>query len=155
MDFVVSKVAMAACALLAATVLAGALNPSKFIDIEDELDCMLSDFCRLAERVGMSGSVMSVLWEVPYLASGDAARIEISDGTVTASSGDRRVLAEPGIPLHTWSWDGGPLNASEEALLDCHALGLVASSGSVISVVSCNVQYENDSKILVFVQEAT
>ena len=70
MDFVVSKLAMAVCALLVVSALGGVFESGFLFSEVDELESILRDLCATMEGAVLSGCESTTKWEVPFLADG-------------------------------------------------------------------------------------
>lgn len=151
MDFFASKVAMSICALLVAAILAGVMNIGRFSDPDGEIDAVLLEFCSLAERAEASGAEGIVIWTVPGLPGGEVLTMFVDRSIVSCTVGSKIRAAEPVCMLHTWKWDGVGLNGSRVEELDRYAEPLSARSGSLLSITTATVIFDNEPRLLVFV----
>ena len=151
MDFVVSKVAMAICALLVVTILAGVFSEDAFVGRPRGFEHILSEFCDLTERTCARGSVGSIVWNTPFLPSGESVTVSIHKGTVLVESTEGSAARKPSQGLHLWRPDGRPLNLSMVEALDEGAGCLTFESGQDMNIVAESVTFENERRIFVFV----
>ena len=149
MDFIVSKVAMAVCALLVVAVLAGLFTESALIGGDSGSEHILDEFCELADRAAMGEA--SIVWEVPFLPSGEGVTISVHKGTVLVESSEGVAARLPAFGLHLWRSDGRCLNESMVTALDDGAGSLIFESGQMVEIVSQIHTIENEARALVFV----
>jgi len=152
MDFIISKVAMSACALLVVGVLGGCMDPSRFADPGHELDAVVREFCSLVDRATLSRSLSSLTWEVPYLSDGQVLRVVIDRGTVVAEGGEGRSAGQPVTGIHTWRSTGASMNTTGLMLLDTLAEKFAALSGEAVLLVTELVLIDNEPTYLAFVR---
>jgi hypothetical protein len=151
MDFVVSKVAMAICALLVVAVLAGVFSEGALVGRTRGFEHILNEFCDLIERACAKGSEGSIAWSTPFLQSGESVTISIHKGTVLLESAEGSDARRPSHGLHLWHSDGRPLNLSMVEALDECAGCLTFESGQDMNIVAESVTFENERHIFVFV----
>ncbi len=151
MDFVVSKVAMAICALMVTAVLAGLFAEGNLLGGSRGFERILDEFCELTERAAVSGSESEILWEVPFLPSGEAATFSIYKGTVLVETNEGAAAERPSCGLHIWRPDGRALNESAVVALDEGAGSLEFDSGQTVEIVTRSIVYENEPRAFVFV----
>jgi hypothetical protein len=151
MDFIVSKVAMAICALMVVAVLAGVVNRDAFVDHDQELATILAIFGSLVERAATSCSEIAADWTVPLLSDGESVSVSIQGGIVAAEAGGRTARAQPACGIHTWDWDGSGLNLTSIEGLDESSPRLQFTSGEAILIETIQVTLENECTYLVFV----
>ena len=149
MDFIVSKVAMAVCALLVIAVLAGLFTEGALLGGDKGFEHILEEFCELADRASMGEAHME--WEVPFLPSGECVTISVHKGTVLVESSAGAAARQPASGLHLWSSDGRCLNESMVAALDDGAGSLIFESGQTVEIVAQTLTYENEARTFVFV----
>ncbi len=152
MDFVVSKVAMAVCALVVLAVLAGIAEPGYFVDGDAELRSYLDEFCVLAERGVLLGNELDTHWDVPTKADGKYVELSVKAGIVSLLSDQKREARAPQFGIHTWTWDGSCLNASIVEKLDTRGPTLWAWSGDAVTLETMTVLYEDSPTLMVFVR---
>ncbi len=151
MDFVVSKVAMAICALLVVTVVAGVFSEGALIGRTRGFEQVLAKFVNLAEQAVGTGSESSVLWCAPYLPDGEGVTISIYRGIVLVESTEGSAADYPIRGIHVWHPDGQPLNRSMVDALDRCSGSLTFESGQSVVIVTKFVTYEDERRLLVFV----
>jgi hypothetical protein len=149
MDFIVSKVAMAVCALLVITVLAGLFTEGALLGGDNGFEHILDEFCELAERTAMGEAFIA--WDVPFLPSGESVTISIHKGTVLVESNEGAAARKPACGLHLWRSDGRCLNESMVTALDDGAGSLIFESGQTAEIVSQILTFENEARTFVFV----
>ncbi len=150
MDFVISKVAMSACAFLVAGVLSGCMDPLSFTDQEGELDGVVKRFCGLVDRAALSHSRTCLAWDVPFMADGQGIGMVIHRGLVMAEAGKENAIGQPVTGIHTWQDPGASMNATVLRLLDESGDALVASSGDRVLLVTELVLLDGLPTYLVF-----
>lgn len=150
MDFFVSKVALSICALLVITILSGVTDRGRFMDDEREIESVLKSFCDIADRAYGQRSEGSLYWTMPELSTGDSIQMTLGNGLIRCEWGGRSIVREPQCSLHTWTWDGSPLNESKVSDLDKDSNCLSATSGDCILLKTVLVLFENDHRLLVF-----
>lgn len=151
MDFVLSKVAMAVCALMVISVLSGTLSSDMFVDKDSELKRIARNFCMLAERVLWSDAEVNMIWKVPFLTVGEEVNMTISDCIVWARAEGKLAASMPSCQLHTWTWDGQELNSTRIKELDSHAPETNACSGQYLELSSEYVLFDSETMLMVFV----
>ncbi len=154
MDFVVSRVAMAVCALLVLSVLSGLYGHDRLADREAELEQLLRSFCATADRIARSGAECVVEWRVPYLSVGEAVVVTVNAGLVRASSGGTTVFSQPSVELRTWTLQDRHLTEALLQDLDAASDEVCAGSGHALVLRSCAVVVGGDASLLVFVSRA-
>ena len=150
MDFVVSKVAMAICALMVVAVLAGVFSGGALVGRAHGFEHILTEFCELTERAGTTGPKSSIVWIAPYLPDGDGVTISIHRGIVLIESNDGSAADRPSRGIHVWHPDGRELNRSTVEALDRSAGTLSFESGQSVEIVAKSVTYENEQRLFVF-----
>jgi hypothetical protein len=148
MDFFVSKVALSICALLVVTILSGVTDRERFMDDGREVEGVLQDFCDIADRVFGERSAGTVLWTVPSLLTGNGIELVIDRGVVSCLWDGRSIVRQPQCYIHTWIWNGSPLNDSTVGNLDKDSVRLATSSGENILLTTAYVLFENDRRLL-------
>lgn len=151
-DFIVSKVAMSVCALLVAASLTEAVGPSLSPSLEDDLEEVLSDLQSAVSSAAALGGECSIEWNVPSLPSGDAVRLRISGCSATACAEGAARATEIRPELHTWTWDGAPMNRTELESLDLSAVCLEARSGDELTIAALRVPVDDSLELLLFVR---
>ncbi len=149
MDFIVSKVATAVCALLVIAVLAGLFTEGGLLGVECGFEHLLDEFCELADRAAVGET--SMVWEVPFLQNGEGVTFSIHKGTVLVESNEGAAARQPSCGVHHWRSDGRCLNESMVAALDEGAGSLIFESGQNVEIVSQMLTYENEIRTFVFV----
>jgi|GEM_PF-1255249 len=149
MDFIVSKVAMAVCALLVVMAISGLFAGNGITGGDRGFERILDEFCDLASRAAAGQS--SMFWEVPFMTDGESVTMTVHNGTVLVESAYGAAAREPASGLHIWRSDGRALNKSAVSSLDTAAGSLAFDSGSTVEIVSRLVTYENEPRAFVFV----
>lgn len=147
----VSKVVMSICALLVAGTLAGAvenaLDPSQGCDLEHiltQLQGKVSAMCA-------SGGEWAMAWPVPSAPSGVLIRMSFAPGSVAVSAEGVTRTAETWPVLHTWTWDGTPMNSTRAAELDRTSAILSFVTGYSVQLSSRLVLLDDSEELLAFV----
>lgn len=151
MDFVISKVAMAICALLVVAILAGVFSEDALVGRSRGFEHILSEFCDLIERTSARGSEGEIVWTTPFLPSGEPVTISLHKGTVLVESTEGSDARTPSQGLHLWRSDGRPLNLSMVEALDESAGCLTFESGQYVKIIAESVTFEDELRIFVFV----
>jgi len=151
-DFVVSKVAMSICALMVAGCLAGIVETSFGPDPGDDLSEILDDLQATISRLASNGGGSATAWTVPALPSGGTVHIVFGDGSALARSEDASRAVETRPEVHTWAWDGLPLNMTRVDELDAGSRLLEAWTGQSVTVSTAEVLMDDDREVLVFVR---
>ena len=152
MDFVVSKVAMAICALMVAGILSGIFANDSLFRTDDELDSILMDLCALADQIGLSGVEAAVSWTVPFTSDGKTISVELKDFTVRAVAGSDVRVDQPGCRIRTWTHSGDVLNTSALESLDREQPVLKVRSSQTIDLTSRTMTVDGQQKGFVFAQ---
>lgn len=150
MDFVVSKVAMAICALLVIAVVSGFFSSGFLRGGTHAFHHILEEFCDLTERAAESGCESEMIWNVPFLPSGDGVTLSINKGTVLLESNEGSAAERPWCGVHLWHSDGRALNESTVTALDDGTGSLVFESGQSVEIVSKSIIFEDEPRIFVF-----
>jgi hypothetical protein len=150
MDFVVSKVAMSICALMVVAILGGVFNEGAFLDVNNELENIVDDFCSVADMIALAGAESSISWLVPFSSDGDPVSIKIDGILVRAESGSESAVSQPVSPVRTWRYDGRSMNATQLAEMDATVNVLKARSGQSITLESRMVSVDNQNRMFVF-----
>jgi len=150
MDFVVSKVAMSACALMVVTILAGMVEQGMLFDDRSELEGIVRQFCSLAGRMMTTGSEAKVGWTVPSLADGQGIEFRVERRVVTGKADEMASKMQPMFDIHTWEWDGRGLNESVIASFDGASPGIVAVSGRTVFLEASSVILDDEPRLLLF-----
>lgn len=154
MDFIVSKVVMSITALLVVSILAGLLSPDKFADPDTDLARVLDDLSSIVGRTAMSASEVTITWTVPFLSTGGEVLVTVHHSILSGSSGGRSVRVQPMFELHTWVYDGSMLNTSAIHALDDSSGDIECRSGQRFTICTASVQFDNGSRLLVFLFRA-
>lgn len=149
MDFVVSKVAMAICSLLVITVLVGLFTDGAFLGGNSDSGHVLDEFCDLTDRAFLGGS--SIVWQTPFLPSGESVTISIHNGIVLVESSEGAAARQPSCGLHLWRSDGRCMNASTVTSMDDGAGSLIFESGQTVEIAARILTYESEPRVFVFV----
>lgn len=152
MDFVVSKVAMSVCALAVAGVLSGTVRTALSPDPDRELDSVLD---ALEETVGVlatRGCEGAVEWTVPSPPSGRQVTLSFGHGIVLLRADDLYRAACMTPALHTWTYDGGHMNATAIDELDASGGTVSASSGDILTISAATVLVDDAPEVLYFVR---
>ncbi len=149
MDFVISKVVMAICALLVVVTVSGLFTDGAIIGGDHGFEHVLDEFCDLASRAASGESSMA--WQVPFLADGEGVTLSIHNGTVLVESAYGAAARQPSFGIHLWHPDGRALNGSAVASLDRSEATLALESGQTVEIVTIVVMYENEQTPFVFV----
>lgn len=152
MDFIISKVVMSITALLVVSVLTGLLSPNMFVEVDTELGGVLEDLSSIITRAVMSASEVSITWTVPFLATGGEVLVTVHHSLFTCSTEDESERMQPVFDLHTWEYDEAMLNASIIRELDDSSENLERHSGQGLTISAEPVQFENESRLLLFVR---
>ncbi len=150
MDFVVSKVVMAICALIVVSTLAGIFSERALLDGGRGFESVLSEFCEMAERAVSAGTESRLVWTAPYLPDGNEVTISIHDGIVLIESSEGSAAERPSQGIHIWHHDGRPLNSSTVDVLDRSAGSLEFHSGQDVEIMTSLVTYEEEPRLFVF-----
>ena len=148
MDFVVSKVAMAICALLVVTVMTGLFAESAILGGGSGFEHVLDEFCELVDRAAAWES--SVVWQAPFLPDGGEVAISIEMGVVLLESEDGTVARKPAGGLHLWHTDDRPLNSSMVRALDEGTGSLIFQSGQKVEILSKVLTCNQERRTFVF-----
>lgn len=151
-DFVVSKVVMSICALLVAGGLAGIVETSLKADPGEDLETILADIQETLSSLAAHGGGCVMAWTVPALPSGSAVRMSFGEGSMMARADGVARAAETQPELHTWAWDGQPLNLTKVEELDSSSPDLEAWTGHVLTLTACEVLVDDCPELLVFVR---
>jgi len=154
MDFIVSKVVMSVTALLVVSILAGLLSPDKFADLDTDLEGVLEDLSSIIGRMAMSACEVTITWTVPFLSTGGEVLVTVHHSILSGSSDEQSVRMQPVFELHTWSYDGSMLNSSAVNALDDSSEGVECRSGQKFTVCTASVQFDNGSRLLLFLSRA-
>jgi len=154
MDFIVSKVVMSITALLVVSILAGLLSPDKFVHLDTELVRVLDDLSSIVGRTAMSASEVTITWTVPFISTGGEVLVTVHRSILSGSSGGQRVRVQPIFELHTWSYDGSMLNTSTIDALDNYSEDVECRSGQRFTICTASVQFDNGSRLLLFLSRA-
>lgn len=154
MDFIVSKVVMSITALLVVSILAGLLSPDKFVHLDTELVRVLDDLSSTVCRTAMSASEVTITWTVPFISTGGEVLVTVHHSILSGSSGGQRVRVQPIFELHTWSYDGSMLNTSTIDALDNYSEDVECRSGQKFTICTASVQFDNGSRLLLFLSRA-
>jgi len=149
MDFVISKVVMAICALLVIATLTGLFTEESLLGNDRGISHVLDEFCEIAARANMCES--DVLWQTPFLLDGGVVTMSIQKESVLAESSGEAAARQLSSRVHLWRSDGRPLNESAILALDSDAGSLVFESGTTVEIVSRMLTYEDGPRIFVFV----
>lgn len=150
MDFVVSKVALSICALLVAAVLGNIYGDGAFRDVRGELESVARDLIAIASAPLDARTECTASWEVPCLSAGEEVSVIVSAESVRVFTSSAIVMIATPFAMHTWSWDGSPLNDSLMAELDGRASKTTASSHGTITIVATEITVGNDPELMVF-----
>ncbi len=150
MDFIVSKVAMAICALLVVAVLAGVFSQGALLGTGSSLERILDEFCDLTERVALGEGVSSLVWETPTLPEGEDVTFSIHRGIVLVESNQGSAAGSPAYGVHIWRPDGRTLNESTVEALDECSGSLIFQSGQKIRIAAEALIYEQEPRTFVF-----
>lgn len=151
MDFVVSKVAMSICALLAVSILAGVLDRSEVVDEASDLSGVVEELCGLVDRGVWSGTESIMEWTVPFLSDGGLITITITSGVVRGEAGGHTNAQQTTTPLHQWQYSGQALDSSLVEDLDETAGSLERVSGQGIMIRIVKVLFEDQPNLFAFV----
>lgn len=150
MDFVVSKVAMSICALLVAAVLGNIYGDGAFRDVRGELEGVAMDLIAVASAPLDARTECTASWEVPYLSAGEEVSVAVSAEWIRVFTSSVVVMIATPFAMHTWSWDGSPLNDSLVAELDGRAPKTTASSRGTITIAAMEITMGNETELMVF-----
>ena len=150
MDFVVSKVAMSICALLVAAVLGNIYGDGAFRDVRGELAGVAMDLIAVASAPLDARTECTASWEVPYLSAGERVSVVVSAEFIRVFTSSVVVMIATPFAMHTWSWDGSPLNDSLVAELDGRAPKTTASSRGTITIAAMEITMGNETELMVF-----
>ncbi len=150
MDFVVSKVAMSICALLVAAVLGNIYGDGAFRDVRGELEGVAMDLIAVASAPLDARTECTASWEVPYLSAGEEVSVVVSAESIRVFTSSVVVMIATPFAMHTWSWDGSPLNDSLVAELDGRAPKTTASSRGTITIAATEITVGNEPELMVF-----
>jgi len=151
MDFIVSKVAMAMCALIVTAALAGVFTDGALLGKVSGPEQILQEFCELADRAALSGSEAEVVWQAPFMLDGGSVTISIDKGTVLVESRESSAAGRPSQGLHLWRADSRCLNESVVRALDEGAGCFTFESGQSVEIVTKLVTFEGEPRHFVFV----
>ncbi len=151
-DFVVSKVVMSVCALLVAGGLAGIVETSLEADPGGDLEDILDDLQETLSRLASHGCDFDLTWTVPALPSASAVHMSFGDGPVVARADGVTRAAEMWPEVHTWTWDGRPLNMTVVEELDSSSPRLDAWTGDALAITAYEVLLDDCRELLVCVR---
>ena len=154
MDFIVSKVVMSITALLVVSTLAGLLSSDKFTDPDTDLARVLDDLSSIIGRIAMSSSEVTITWTVPFLTTGGEVLVTVHHSILTCSSDGKNARAQPIFELHTWPYEGTMLNTSTIQALDNSSEDIECHSGQKFKICTASAQFENGSRLLLFLSRA-
>ncbi len=147
----VSKVAMAAAALIVVAALSGALDDSRFLDQDAELERVLSELCGLVENAYEACAEVVLTWRVPMMPTGAELRVTVDGSRILGETGGFRAVAQPMCELHTWELTADRLNRSIVEELDLSAPVVETSSGGVLTVTVAELMLDGAEEFMVFV----
>lgn len=150
MDFVVSKVALSICALLVAAVLGNIYGDGAFRDVRGELEGVAMDLIAVASAPLDARTECTASWEVPYLSAGEDVSVAVSAESIRVFTSSVVVMIATPFAMHTWSWDGSPLNDSLVTELDGRAPKTTASSRGTITIAAMEITMGNETELMVF-----
>lgn len=151
-DFVVSKVVMSICALLVAGGLAGVVETSLEADPGGDLKDILDDLQGTLSRLASHGGDFDLTWTVPALPSGSVVHMSFGDGPVVARADGVTRAADTWPEIHTWAWDGRPLNVTGVEELDSSSPRLEAWTGDALAITAYEVLLDDCRELLVCVR---
>jgi hypothetical protein len=155
MDFIISKVVMSITALIVVSILAGLLSPERFAGVSTDLERILDDLSSVVSRTAMSASEITITWTVPFLTTGGEVSVTVHNSILSGRSGGEIARVQPMFELHTWHYDGSMMNASTIDALDNASEDIDCSSGRKLTVCNASVQFENGSRLLIFLARAS
>jgi hypothetical protein len=155
MDFIVSKVVVSITALLVVSILTGLLSPNRFTDLDSDLERVLEDLSSTVGRTAMSACEVAITWTVPFLSTGGEVLVTVHQSILSGTSGDQRVRTQPVFELHTWAYDGSMLNTSTIDALDNSSEDVECISGQRLMICNAFVQFENGSRLLLFLSRCS
>ncbi|UCE90935.1 MAG: hypothetical protein JSV90_05780 [Methanobacteriota archaeon] len=134
MDFVISKVSMAVCALVVASALWPALLYGHDATDRVELEDLVWGLCESLANAMVKGLETDIELSLHTTASGALIRLEMRPESVMMSSGAATVVCETCSELHLWPWNGSVLESAEVERLDLAHGTCVAVSGDTVMV---------------------
>ena len=147
----VSRVVMSICALLVAGGLAGIVETSFEMGPGGDLKHILDDLQETLSRLASRGGDFDLTWTVPALPSGPAVQMSFGDGPVVARADGVTMAADMWPEIHTWAWDGRPLNMTDIEELDSSSPRLEAWTGDALAITACEVLLDDCRELLVCV----
>ncbi len=151
MDFVISRVAMAICALIVVMIFSGLLDVTTSPELEHELTSALEALDGLIDRAGSSRAEESIEWPVPQASGDGELAIELSCDLIRGAIGGCSKVMRPSCTIHTWGWLGAQMNRTSLEDRDRTSPPILASSGQTISIRSELMLIDNTPTFLVFV----
>lgn len=155
MDFILSKVAMSACAILVIAIIGGMFGEGSLLSPEGELKKVVDGLCSIVDQIALSRAEGTVSWQVPFTSGGETIIIRLDGMLMRAESGACKEVVQPAIKIRTWTYDGCPMNASQLAELDNKCPILEARSGHSVNLESRLVALDNQDRLFVFATTST
>ncbi len=146
---------MSICALMFMTIAGGIVRHSMTLDEGNELTEMLGSLERLMLLLRGGGSGCELSWSVPSTQGGSEIWLDICHTHMTASADGRTIGVELQDPVHTWEWQGEPLNQSIIEERDLASGHLKVRTGDVLCVKTGLIPVDELSSILLFVVQVT
>lgn len=142
---------MSVCALLVAGALAGVVGTTLEPGPGSDLERVLADLQDIVSAIGAREMECTVAWTVPPMPSGAMVEMSFAAASVSARAEGTVRAAETWPALHTWVWDGFPLNGTRVQELDLAGTLFSARTGDSIVLSSRLVLLDDSEQLLLFV----
>jgi hypothetical protein len=150
MDFVVSKVALSICALLVVAVLGNVYGQGAFRDIKRELEGVAMDLVSTTSAMFEALTECQMSWDAPRLAAGEEISVEVSQGSIRVSTDSSSATIATPLVIHTWRWDGLPLDIVIVQNLDADTPPTVVRSDGTIILSTSLIPVGTELQLMVF-----
>ena len=154
MDFVISKVGVSLCALLALSVLGGELTEPQSVTEHEELKAIGRQFDDLISSMAEGGCEARCVYDVPWLSMSLPIVMTIWTGGVEVKSERAQSVVATSNTIHLWPWDGADLNTSTVDELNSSCDPLAVASGDRITLAVRVIPVQSVLKTMVFVSAA-